>query len=358
MRVAVLGANGQVGAELCLLLARRPGIDVVPISRSRMGSAFLRSQGVSCRHGQASESSEAARLYGDCDVVVNLALLNALRNPRRARRENRALIRKVPQCLGNRGRHLYFSTMSVYGDAEVGERWPIRHAYARSKLESEKVARQYGVRHGCPTYIFRLGHVCGELQGITKEIRDAIKRGPVALPDPGRPSNTVHVATIVDAIVQAGSDRFAAGVYDLMNVPQWSWREVFVHEAAQLGVPLEFRHVADRRPEGARDVARRMLAVAMLSMGDSGLLRRVASRVLPSLPLPWYRRLKAMYAVRSAGRDIAGLRQPGTQVRAVFRKPVGDRFPDTLRPTQELLSDPGSQLELDGPRTPWPDDIP
>src|SRR5262249_62355175 len=73
-RIAVLGANGQVGAELCLLLARIPGVDVVPICRNRSGSAFLRWKGIHCRHGRAAVAEDARSLFADCDVIVNSAL--------------------------------------------------------------------------------------------------------------------------------------------------------------------------------------------------------------------------------------------------------------------------------------------
>ncbi len=358
MKVAVLGANGQVGAELCLLLAQQPKVNVIPICRSRMGSAYLRSQGLPCRHGQPSDVAQAAKLYGDCEIVVNLALLNQLRDPHRARSENHALIRNVAECLGDRGRHLYFSTMSVYGDVDVGRRLTVRSSYGQGKLESEQIARRYGRRFGCQTYIFRLGHVCGELQNITKELRNAIKAGPIPLPDPERASNTVYVATIADAIVKAGTDTIAPGVYDLMNVPQWSWREVLVHEAGSLGVGVEFSHVLDSRPSGIKEISRNFLALSMLSAARSRFFQRVISRILPTLPITWYRRLKATYSIKSAGREIVELKRKRPTVPAVFLKPVGKRFSAMLTPTIELVNDPKFRLTSGHSRDLWPDDLP
>ncbi len=358
MKVAVLGANGQVGTELCLLLAQQPDLTVIPICRNRMGSAYLRSQGLGCRHGQSSDPSQAAKLYGDCGIVVNLALLNELRDPPRARRENHQLIRNVAECLGEHGRHLYFSTMSVYGDVEVGQRWVVRHPYGRRKLESEKIARRYGRRFGCPTYVFRLGHVCGELQNITREIRSAIQAGPILLPDPDRASNTVYVATIVDAILKAGTGAIAPGVYDLMNVPQWSWREVLAYEAGSAGVSVELEHVPDARPKGIGEIARCVLALGISSAARSGFLNRVVSRILPTLPIAWYRRLRAAYAIQSAGREIAELKHCRPMLQAVFRKPVGNRFPVMLAPTADLLRDPIFRLARGVSRHPWPEDLP
>ena len=75
-RVAILGANGQVGIEVSLRLRAVEGIEVVPIARNVSGSAFLRSNGMECRHGRISDFAVARSLIGDCDVVVNLALSN------------------------------------------------------------------------------------------------------------------------------------------------------------------------------------------------------------------------------------------------------------------------------------------
>ena len=113
MKIAILGANGQVGAELCLILARQPGVEIVPICRSRMGSAFLRFKGLRCRHGQPSEPHSARQLYGDCDVILNLALVPEGNDARAARRLHRLLISNVAECTKPGAIHIYFSTMSV-----------------------------------------------------------------------------------------------------------------------------------------------------------------------------------------------------------------------------------------------------
>ncbi|MGH8211171.1 MAG: NAD(P)H-binding protein, partial [Steroidobacteraceae bacterium] len=74
LKVGIVGANGQVGAELCLLLAARKDIELIAICRSRSGSAFLRWHGIACRHGRVADQADAARLLSDCDIVVNSSL--------------------------------------------------------------------------------------------------------------------------------------------------------------------------------------------------------------------------------------------------------------------------------------------
>ena len=73
MKVAILGANGQVGAEVCLILKNQPGIEVVPVCRNRLGSAYLRYEGVACRHGYPTDGVQSKSLFGDCPVIANFA---------------------------------------------------------------------------------------------------------------------------------------------------------------------------------------------------------------------------------------------------------------------------------------------
>jgi nucleoside-diphosphate-sugar epimerase len=358
IRVAVLGANGQVGAELCLLLARQPGIEVVPVCRNRTGSAFLRSMGLACRHGEPSDYAATGALYGDCDVVANLALVPTLRNPGAARRQNRDLIENVGRRLGPRGRHIYFSTMSVKGDAEVGEWLVFPGLYGADKSRSEALALASGSQSGCPTWVLRLGHVCGELQGITREIRSALQSGPVALPDPERLANVTHLPALVDAILRLAAGDTAPGTYDLFNTPPWTWQELLEREARQAGTPLAIRRIADRgRGARLRSVTAAVRAAAATLLRDERV-RMLGGRVAGSLPHKAYRTLKARYAIGNAAADIAALGGAGPVVAAVFRQGIPGRALPGLRPTRELLEEPAF-APVAGPVGPaFPADLP
>ena len=360
IRVAVLGANGQVGTELCLILAQQAGIEVIPICRNRMGSAFLRSRGFRCRHGQPADRQQSHMLYGDCNVVANMALVDTVKNPAWAKKVNEALINNVADTLGPRGKHIYFSTMSVYGDPEVGQLFPIRNSYGEDKLVCEGLATNAGSRAACETFIFRLGHVCGDLQGITKQIRHLLQSGqPVQLPDPERGSNTVYVTTIVDAILQVAGARVLPGCYDLMNVPDWSWREVFEFESLRVGIRVEFERIPDKHTKLApRALAHNLIGPVMIWVANSIFMRRVMGRVLPKLPIDLYRRLKAIYAIKSAGADIERLNERRHPLDAVFRKPVGKRYVGALSPTRQLFGRPEYRLLDLSHGSVWASDLP
>jgi nucleoside-diphosphate-sugar epimerase len=357
MRIAVLGANGQVGAELCLLLARQKKVEVVPVCRNKMGSAFLRFNGLACRHGDVADPEQASRLIGDCEVIANLALAN-LQNYREARDLHDHLIGNVARFSRHPGRHIYFSTMSVYGDARMHERMVFPSLYGQEKARCEKVAKAAGNKYGLDTVVFRLGHVCGELQGITREIRDQIARSPIPVPDLNRASNTVYVATIADAIVKVAAGTVASGTYDLMNKPQWSWKEVFEHEGRQIGVAPTFSAWAETSDSGFRKVFYRSATAGMVMLAGHPLGRKAGSRVLGFLPPEWYHRLKARYSTKAAAAEIAKLIPRQEPMDAVLRKPVGRKLLDVLSPTVDLLRQPEFRLSERDSAAAWSEDLP
>jgi hypothetical protein len=228
--------------------------------------------------------------------------------------------------------------MSVYGDREYGQLIAVANGYGSDKRRSEKLVRSTCARHGREAFIFRLGHVCGELQGITRQIRRALHAGPIRLPDPERPSNTVHVVTIADAIIKVAQGRVTPGTYDLMNVPQWTWREAFEHEGKRLAVQPRFEIAAPARAS-IGGVLHRMAGSLIFAMANSDAVRRVGSRVVPRLPMRWYRRVKADYSTRAAAAEIRRLRvKDALALDAVLRSPVGSTFAPALENTASLLA--------------------
>lgn len=110
-RAAVVGANGKLGSELCLRLSRCPSLEVIPIVRNEAGSAYLRLQGLTCRHGRVAECQEAPGLLGDCDVVVNLAY--SVPRSRRMHLENLSLAQNAVTAAAPSARIVFASTIMV-----------------------------------------------------------------------------------------------------------------------------------------------------------------------------------------------------------------------------------------------------
>jgi nucleoside-diphosphate-sugar epimerase len=309
-KVAVLGANGQVGSEVCLLLANHTTIDLVPICRNPSGSAFLRYRGIACRHGRVSDPIDARRVLEDCDAVLNFALAQG--SPSEARRINELLIEHAAASSAPEAKIVYFSTLMVHGDPRPGIFLRTRSAYGREKRYGEIISKAAGKRFKKPVFVLRLGHVCGELQNMTTRIREHIEAGIVCLPEKGdKPSNTVYCATIVEAVLRIIDGALAPGTYDLVSNPQWSWRRVYKYEAERIGRELivvspSMAQTADgRRSLIGRGKQFVRWAGSTLMLSDA--VRDRARSVLARGPRAWSERAEAAYRVRCAGRDATRL---------------------------------------------------
>jgi nucleoside-diphosphate-sugar epimerase len=357
-KIAVLGANGQVGAELCLILANHRDVEVVPVCRNRAGSAFLRYHGLRCRHGLPADPAQAAALLGDCDVVVHSALASG--SPWQIRAGERSLITNCLRYSKANARIIYFSTMSVYGAYQPGDwlRW--RGAYGKTKLRSERLLRTASKRQGKETYILRLGHVCGPLQNIVREIRQSIRRGEVVLTSPEGPSHTVYTCTIADAVLKIAAGKERPGTYDLLNWPEWTWSEVYAYEAQQCGVPLRVTFVPQQAP-------RRFRPLRLLGAPLRGVVRaarnneRVKQMILTLLahaPRALNERAQATWYRNRAQAEIRALCPPPTPSRGIDWADEAKVYLAHLAPTRDLLNDPAFRIPPRRPESAWPADLP
>ena len=69
--VALLGANGQIGAALLKRLAADEGVKAVAICRNAVGAGAISDVDCEVRLGSIRDEGSAKKLLDDCDVVVN-----------------------------------------------------------------------------------------------------------------------------------------------------------------------------------------------------------------------------------------------------------------------------------------------
>jgi nucleoside-diphosphate-sugar epimerase len=354
LKLAILGANGQVGAELCLMLAGRADLILVPVCRNRSGSAFLRWQGIPCRHGRVAEEADARRLLADCDVVVNCSL--ATGTPAEIRRIEDRIIQNAFAHSKPGATVIHFSTQSVYGDpgAHRWIRW--RNPYGRAKLFTERSVRAAARRFGKAAYILRLGHVCGALQNISLNIRAEIAADAVLLPVPDRSSNTVYTAAIVGAVLQIVRGESRPGTYDLMNSPRWTWKEVYEFEGTQCGTRFSPTYVQTTGPRPGTAVSRLAIKLAA-SLTSVQWIRDALSKVFAHVPDAANARAQAWWYRRRARTEIGELRRTRHMAEHLTWVENGKRFFPASATTKDLLA----SMPFPGCRPPvpagWADDL-
>ncbi len=354
-RIAILGANGQVGAELCLLLRRNPGIELVPVCRNLTGSAFLRYNGIACRHGRPADSAAAPGLFGDCDVIVNCALGSG--TPAEIRAFDRKLIRNIFNSSKPNASVIHCSTLMVHGDPRPGRLWRVRDAYGRAKRAAEGFVDAESKRSGKRCFILRLGHVCGPLQNITAKIRKEIASGQVLLPDRDVPSNTVYTVTIVDAIDSIMSGKERPGTFDLTNAPQWTWREVYTYEGAQCQRAVVPQLVASPTNTGLSEQALAWTRRTLGAWARAGVVRRTLERVLALASPALNDRAQAIWLKMRARAEIGALGAGTTPAPELSWIALDRRTLTCLQPTVSLLAkDPYLGLTADI-QSRWPRDL-
>jgi nucleoside-diphosphate-sugar epimerase len=323
MRIVIVGSNGQVAAEVALLLASRPEVELRPLVRSRGGSAFLRHQGVSVQHGSITDPEFGADALAGADLVANFALAGG--TPADALKENQEIIRATFAYSAPTATNVFFSTLAVHGSFdEKGRRH--RSVYGDLKLRNERLVSRLAKASRRKAYILRLGHVAGAYQGMTALCREEITSPPVVLPDPERLSNVTHTVTIADALIAIGTGRVSEpGRYDLVNVPQWTWRQVYEKEAVELERVARFHEPAAQATTPLRVRSKELAFGAIHSLG----LRNSLTRVLAILPSSSNDALRAEYLVGRARSEIAALlqtysiRNPAVLWPAINVRPLG-----------------------------------
>jgi nucleoside-diphosphate-sugar epimerase len=331
MRIVVLGANGQVGAEVCLRLSGVAGIDLVPVSRTRVASAFLRARGVPVWHADPTDPAAAAALFAGADLIANFALAGGV--GRAARKANEAILHAMVSQSPPGARLVFFSTLAIHGawDAQGNQSG---HSYGDLKRRNEHYFDRQTRHFGRRGWTLRLGHVTGSEQGLTAALRQAVRAGTITVPDPDRASNTTSTATICDAIMSIAEDRSSPpGRYDLVNVPQWSWRQVLTREAAETGAPL--RLVAGAVPPKQRVPFRRRVFGVLARWG----VRPMLERLLSMLPGDHAERIRSDYRMSRAASEIAQLSPPdNAPTDAAFWPELDIRPLAGLQPTEMLDS--------------------
>ncbi len=200
--IAIIGANGQVGSEVSLLLSVMPGVKVVPVVRARLGAALLERCGLACRIGSLSSDDGARRLLEGCDLVADFSLPGGLPAERR-----RGIHSNVSRCmrLAEPGAPYVFisSTMAfgMPGDAtRYRDHLIARTPYAAEKRDGERWTHLLGRLYRRPAYALRLGQVMGELQNISHGLIQEATPHPVELDGGASKSDTVFCSTIALAL--------------------------------------------------------------------------------------------------------------------------------------------------------------
>jgi dTDP-4-dehydrorhamnose reductase len=239
MKIAIIGANGQVGTELCLML-RQKNYDVIPIVRNKLGASFLTYQNFKCRIADVGIKVQAKEALADIDKVI-LAAYAMSGTAQEVRAINTNLIKHTVHYTKNNSKLIVFSSIRAFSgkvDTNTSKYW-FSPDYDREKRFLEKLLKKECVKDQKQGFCFRLGHVVGGNQSKVIKFKDSINIDNYENNldvFANQESNIVHTQTIMHACVHAFTQELKPSVYSLVNKPQWTWEEVFSYYSPGISI--------------------------------------------------------------------------------------------------------------------------
>jgi len=314
--IGIIGANGQVGSEVCLYLSQMDDVTVVPICRTEYGSAFLRRCGLFCRHGSLLRKEEATELLSDCDLVADFSLPKGL--PSEIRAGVKTIVTNSIKTSPHHSRFVYISStmafgMSLHSSQRVYRHYVIsRSVYSATKRFGERLAIRLGRKAGREIYILRLGQVHGDMQSVSRRLIRELRDETVYVPE--GLSDTVFAFTIAEALRNIAVGNETPGVYTLVSVPQWTWREIHEFYARRLGIQPQSLELKADNDTGSSFSMKSLFNIVRYALKISiGFVTRNRELFMAHLLYAFPRleqRAKALNLIRNASKEISqGIRQ-------------------------------------------------
>ena len=324
-RVAIIGANGQVGAEVCLFLKAMGKIEPVAITRSSYSTALLRRIGIECRVGQFSSIEQGRKLLKDCDAVFDLSWPMGA-SPAETKKVISLHLERVFDSLGDIKCYIFASTTSVY---KIDSSQPFYRWYGASKRYAERQARKLACRTGCSLYVLRLGQVHGEMQSCSLNILEGLHEGvKVRLPD--IPSYSIFVFSVAEALINIMGGMEKPGIYTLVSTPAWSWKEVVLWFAETKSVNCEIALYPFQSTGLMKSIGNAfIIKVRGIIFNLALFYKDLISAVLSTLSEDLEKKYRHQYSVKQAKNEIS------IMSRVSYWEPVNQHLP---MPGQRLTS--------------------
>lgn len=309
-RIVVIGANGQVGSEVCLLLRMMPDVEVVPVCRNEIGSAFLRRCGFPVMHAQPTDTEAMQKVLAGADLVADFTL------PTGSASEVRAVMSKVIPSLAAAAPpgvpYVYLSSITAFGVPDFHQELRFyrfsRNMYGACKRFGEKLLFASAKKNRRPGYVLRVGVVHGELQAVTRKTMQMVRTAGdrvVHLPD--AESYTVFAFSIAEALVNIAKGLEQPGLYTMLSNPGWSWKDLHEWYCQRAGTVPKIALIGpDPEPSWLGAVARAAMAPLQKAVFSSkDIIASYLTAAIPALE----NQVRAVYHRKNAQREIAaGLR--------------------------------------------------
>jgi nucleoside-diphosphate-sugar epimerase len=278
-RIAILGVNGRVGAELAVAL-HQDGCDVTGLLRARGGAVLCSLAGIPYRLTGADTDLR------EFDTVIDAAIPSG--DSATLRREIQGCIDRWLTAMKPGATYVYLSSIMALGMPPTEDRARFhrvpRTSYGYAKRCAERFAARLGRARHVRVIALRLGQVHGHFQAASHDFIDKLSRSEVLVNgQPDDLTTTVFVSELAAFFAGAAESTLSPGMYHAVSSPQWRQADLLEY----------FR----RRHGGSATV---QYGAALPSPGTLDRLRQFAESYvlgeIPVLAVPlkgWYRTRQA-----------------------------------------------------------------
>lgn len=248
-KVVILGHTGFIGAALTAALRRRGPVPVVGFSSADLD--------LTRRDGLAT----LAEVAGPDAVWIMAAATHRRDDALETYERNAAMLANVADFLAERpaGRCVYFSSASVYGDAEtnlsIDEDTAVAPTsrYGAAKAEGEAFLRRAAESTGMSLVILRPCRVYGPgdgraAYGPTRFIQSVLEKGSVEIYGDGRELRDHVFIGDVARLTRRFVFGDLCGVYNVASGSSHSYREMLDVLRGVIPIPFEVSSVPRTRP--------------------------------------------------------------------------------------------------------------
>jgi nucleoside-diphosphate-sugar epimerase len=253
MNTLVTGATGFVGSRLATALLER-GDHVRALVRDQKRAAALESRGVELVAGDMKDADALRRAAEGVECVYHsAAVVGDWLDREEARQVNVEGTRHLLAACAAAGvrRAVHVSSLSVlgtkhhHGTDESGA-YIYGDPYTDTKIDSERVAREFGERGELETVCVRPGFVYGPGDHqLLPRLLEALATGQfLFIGDGSKEMNSIYIDDVADAALLAGTLPQAAGqVYNLTDDARTTVKEFVTYLCDSLQIPVPTRHL-------------------------------------------------------------------------------------------------------------------
>ena len=339
MKLGLIGANGNVGTELCFIL--KNDFELKPITRNRLGSIFLKHHGFACTVADIAQAEDAKEHLSNVNVVVISSYATdpfSGSQTQSSRKINEQIIKNSVKFSAKDATIIYFSTIRAFShqiDPNTSHFWT-RPGYDKEKKHLENLFVTECKKNKKRGFALRLGHVFGKNQPRTREfIKIFSKKEILVRVSPDKKSNVVHVVTIKDAIMRCLDLKMKPGVYSVVNNPQWTWQDVFNYYKKPDTV-IEYKSLQDSTPESDYVVVEPPFNSSFWKLLKSN--KKYLSPIRYYLPSKFDAEIQKKLSIKKMMQAISSLKNEETFYSSEFSyNPIPGPFLHGLNNTKELL---------------------